>query len=131
MPITLNDWLHSPIRQNTVQAIEAERATRQAQAMKVGENARLALNHPGWELFARHVEALLQDATAKVEAAKSRLVSEALPALEAEVLRLAALRWVGRMETLKEVLEYLPQVAAEGDRLDTSIHKPDTLTPMT
>lgn len=117
MPITLKEWLDSPARQELIQARQTDQATRQARVIKAAEDAQLALNHPGWQRLADHVGALLQDATAKVEESKRRLVSEAMPAQEAEVLRFAAARWVGRQEMLREVLAYLPSLVA--DKLDT------------
>lgn len=115
MPITLNEWLDSLPRQQMRQERDAARLRQRAEAVQRADEARTVVNHPGWQKFVDAVTVQKVNAEMAVEGAKEQLVLRPLTSQEAELLRLEARRWLGRVEAFREMLAIIPDLLKDAE----------------
>ena len=113
MPITLNEWLESAARQTTRNERETARLRQRGEAVQRADEARTVVNHPGWQKFVDALTTQLVDAKRAVEQVQQALVERPLTGQEAEVLRLEARRWLGRVDAFRQALAIIPSLLAE------------------
>ena len=88
----------------------AKRHIRPVPTAKDIKQAELAMNvmgHPAWDAFHIHLQGLVQDATNTLEEIKDRWANS-LPSPQYEVLHHQAAVYQARINTLKEIMDYLP-----------------------
>ena len=93
----------------------------------VGAQAQIVVDHPSWQLFLDHLQAIVNDLTRKADAKKAEMITghavgEALTVLKMEILAIEAER-----RGLITAMEVIPELIRRGHKEIDRLTKQDSM----
>ena len=121
---TLNDWLTSDARKRLMDDAARHHAVVDRERSMDAAHARLALDHPGWQLLADLLTDHMTSTNEQLQRVSQAMVSSEATGEALTTMKIEAVRLVERLGAWQMVLSALPTIVKAGEPLPVPTGSP-------